>query len=828
MLYLKTEIDRESGGKNKEESMKKSRWMLVLLLSLVFALCVGTATVAMAAPVSEDPTDFTISYAQAEEGGDFFQRLPTGGQEQENAGTDTFDSKAGTYAVSKRGELKFGNVAGMYKDFVLEMTIDPGMVSEWSQLRIWFRVYDHYSWAGNCLSFSRTADGVTSVQFMTSGQDGSINYKSISDPYNYTQEGALQLRLVSKDAQAALFIGGKKVLATDQIAIGDIGYFDIESWDAAAVLSFPIKCTVGATAEDFLEEGTEPGGETGDKIVLEEGHYLADFENFQINAVDGTAEAENTIIDFNGTSEISVDVTTSKPIFSQSSNDGEKVIYFGSDFSAAPGSAATWGDFTLTTTLRANYMSNDWSWSKLMFRGQDNRSSATQITANATQRNCYKFNFKHNTVWLTKDVEGKETTIAAANVPFLKSQFFEVKIVAEGSYIACFIDGEKIMEVNDNSFASGIFGVCTWQTAYDVRAIEITEGVSAEDKNAALVKKCADLDIAGAGANFLDDWYMTSDTGAAEILRLVTVDGVRRLRSDVSSGLTTALFGDANLQDMWMTVKFSISDAENSGWIYRLLFRSNGWATNSYYVEVTAGGLSLVRSDDDVLTPLGAYSKAIAGDTEYKVDVTAKQGTIKVYLNDVLIIDAIDSGFGNNDFGKNMMGPAGITAWNTGYEVMQLGYVAFTGDEYTGSGQSDIDVTDPTLTITTADTAYVGDSVSVTYEVSDDKTPAAEISVSIAVEKDGQSVRVIAGKFKASETGEYLITVIATDAAGNAVSAKKTITVTEKPAGTDDGSTDDGAEGGCSSAVGSGVGIAAAALLLCVSAVVICTARKKQ
>ena len=245
-------------------------------------------------------------------------------------------------------------------------------------------------------------------------------------------------------------------------------------------------------------------------------------------------------------------------------------------------------------------------------------------------------------------------------------------------------------------------------------------------------------------------------------------------------------------------------------------------------VEVTAGGLSLVRSDDDVLTPLGAYSKAIAGDTEYKVDVTAKQGTIKVYLNDVLIIDAIDSGFGNNDFGKNMMGPAGITAWNTGYEVMQLGYVAFTGDEYTGSGQSDIDVTDPTLTITTADTAYVGDSVSVTYEVSDDKTPAAEISVSIAVEKDGQSVRVIAGKFKASETGEYLITVIATDAAGNAVPAEKTITVTEKPAGTDDGSTDDGAEGGCSSAVGSGVGIAAAALLLCVSAVVICTARKKQ
>lgn len=956
--------------------MKRAKTLLLLLLTLAFGLCMALATTAMA-NVTEDPTAFTITYEQAEGGGNFFDRRPA----SSSSWGDAFDSETSSFRVADRGELRFGNTNGMYKNFVLKMTVDPGMLNEWSQLRIWYRVYDQFNWAGTCISFRQTAEGVNTVQLMNSGEDGTNNYVALTEAATLTQSGPLELRLVSLETRAALFIGGEKVLETNQIKAGDIGYFDIETWDTQAKLYFPIECTLGATEDDFLEEGagdlkavqdaaiaeledyknpadyrapqqaaleaeiasgtaairqaedadgvaaalaaakakidaiktdaqlteeeealagaeleeaqtlaktqlenyvqlsayrpaqqeevtaaiaagktaideaTDAEGvaaalaaakanidkiktdaqlteeeEASSKVICEDGHYLANFENFALNDTDGTAEAQNTILDFNYTTAIANDVSTGKPLFSQTSNDGEKVIYFGSDFSAAPGSADTWDDFTLTVNLRASYLSNDWSWAKILFRAQDNRSSAAAITANATQRNCYKFNFKHNTVWLTKDVEGKETTIAAANVPFRNNTFYEVKIVAEGEYIACFIDGEKIMEVNDSSFTVGLFGVCTWQTAYAIRNIEIVDSVSAEDKNAALVEKCTDLDIAGSGFS-VEDWYTVSDAGSQDILRLVSVDGVRRLRNDVSSGQTTVLFGNADLQNVWMTVKFSISDAGNSGWLYRLLFRSNGWATNSYYVEVTAGGLSLVRCEDDAITALGAYSRAMAGDTEYKIDVTALNGAIKVYIDDVLVIDVNDTGFGNNAFGKLMMGPAGIVAWNTGYEVTQLGYTAFTGTEYSGNGQTDIDEEPPAVTITMPDTAAPG-TVTVSYEATDNNTPSESLTVRISVTKDGENVRVAGGKFNAAEEGEYVVTVTVTDAAGLTGSATKTITVsaaaqTPEDPGEGDGS---GGCGGCNSAAGIGAGALAVggAVLLALGALLAVRARRER
>lgn len=802
--------------------MKRAKTLLLLLLTLAFGLCLALATTAMAA-VSEDPTAFTITYEQAEGGGAFFDRRPVESSTWGNA----FDSETSSFQVANRGELRFGNTNGMYKNFVLKMTVDPGMLNQWSQLRIWYRVWEQFNWAGTCISFAQTAEGVNTVQLMNSGEDGTNNYVALTEAVTLTQSGPLELRLVSLETRAALFIGGEKVLETNQIKAGNVGYFDIETWDTHTQLYFPIECTLGATQDDFLEEG---GGEepTTSKVTYEDGHYLANFENFTVNNMDGTAEAADTILDFNYTTAIVNDVSTGKPLFSQTSNDGEKIIYFGSDFSAGPGSADTWDDFTLTVNLRASYLSNGWSWSKILFRAQDNRSSVTGITANATQRNCYKFNFKHNTVWLTKDVEGTETTIAAANVPFRNNTFYEVKIVAEGEYIACFIDGEKIMEVNDSSFTAGLFGVCTWQTAYAIRNIEIVDGVSAEDKNAALAEKCTDLDIAGSDFS-VEDWYTSSDAGSQDILRLVSVDGVRRLRNGVSSGQTTALFGNADLQNVWMTVKFSIADSGNSGWLYRLLFRSNGWATNSYYVEVTAGGLSLVRCEDDVITSLGAYSRAMAGDTEYKIDVTALNGAIKVYLDDVLVIDANDAGFGSNAFGKLMMGPAGIVAWNTGYDVTQLGYTAFTGTEYSGNGQPDIDEEPPAVTITMPDTAVPG-TVTVSYEATDNNTPSESLTVRISVTKDGENVRVAGGMFNAAEEGEYVVTVTVTDAAGLTGSATKTITVsaaaqTPEDPGEGDGS---GGCGGCNSAAGIGAGALAAggAVLLALGALLAVRARR--
>ena len=86
------------------------------------------------------------------------------------------------------------------------------------------------------------------------------------------------------------------------------------------------------------------------------------------------------------------------------------------------------------------------------------------------------------------------------------------------------------------------------------------------------------------------------------------------------------------------------------------------------------------------------------------------------------------------------------------------------------------DTTKPTVTITTPETAEVGEEVFVTYTASDDKSAANKMSAVVKVEKDGSEVTVTNNKFT-TEAGTYTITVTVTDEAGNSTTATSTLTV---------------------------------------------------
>lgn len=113
-------------------------------------------------------------------------------------------------------------------------------------------------------------------------------------------------------------------------------------------------------------------------------------------------------------------------------------------------------------------------------------------------------------------------------------------------------------------------------------------------------------------------------------------------------------------------------------------------------------------------------------------------------------------------------------------------YVDYLGEYYTEALDMlplYLDNVKPTVSITTATTAKVGDEITVAYTASDNKTEAADLTVEVTVTKGGNSVALSDNKFTAEE-GVYTVTVKVTDVAGNEATDVKQITVTKKAGGT--------------------------------------------
>ena len=88
----------------------------------------------------------------------------------------------------------------------------------------------------------------------------------------------------------------------------------------------------------------------------------------------------------------------------------------------------------------------------LMFRFQD-------------KDNYYRFswNMQLNQRRLVKNVGGVFTLLAADNVPYAMGQNYAVEIVAQGSQLEVWVDGERIFQISDGSIGQGSVAFYTWQ-----------------------------------------------------------------------------------------------------------------------------------------------------------------------------------------------------------------------------------------------------------------------------------------------------------------------------------------------------------------------------
>ena len=131
----------------------------------------------------------------------------------------------------------------------------------------------------------------------------------------------------------------------------------------------------------------------------------------------------------------------------------------------------------------------------------------------------------------------------------------------------------------------------------------------------------------------------------------------------------------------------------------------------------------------------------------------------------------------NLDLAPIVVGPASGTVYSTeGLQTVTISATDAAGNSATASVTFTIDKTPPTLTVTCPPEAPEGSPASCTITATDD---GGAPTLSWVVTRDGTWVAQGTGRtvaFPATAAGTYTVVVTATDAAGNAATARKTVT----------------------------------------------------
>lgn len=189
-----------------------------------------------------------------------------------------------------------------------------------------------------------------------------------------------------------------------------------------------------------------------------------------------------------------------------------------------------------------------------------------------------------------------------------------------------------------------------------------------------------------------------------------------------------------------------------------------------------------------------------------------------------IVIDLAASGV-TSAFGKIDIHSNGTSTGSFKLENIKLtGYKCEYYAEQLALLPAYLDTVDPTVSISTATTATVGDEITVAYTASDDITAAADLNVAVTVTKDGNAVTLTDNKFTAEE-GVYTVTVTVRDVAGN--EAYDTIQITVSAAA-NNGGDDTNPSKGLSAGAIAGIVIGCVAAVAIAGVAVFLVIRKKK
>jgi hypothetical protein len=242
----------------------------------------------------------------------------------------------------------------------------------------------------------------------------------------------------------------------------------------------------------------------------------------------------------------------------------------------------------------------------------------------------------NNTLLLRRMVNGTFTTLASADLPVALNRNYRVRIEAIGTRLRVFVDNRLLAEASDSSHARGQAGVMMFRTRADYDNVV----VSANPQTLL--------------ASF--DWDYTSDDTIWNWQSLgtwaINYPNSSYDQTDTGGGARAIVGLPIDNQVVHTRVRRAAAAGTNNWFGVAARYRD---ANNYYYVTLrNDNSISLRKLVNGAITELDSAPLTIASNSYYRIRFEAIDTQLRVYINDVLRLEATDASHASGRYGPVM------------------------------------------------------------------------------------------------------------------------------------------------------------------------------
>lgn len=239
----------------------------------------------------------------------------------------------------------------------------------------------------------------------------------------------------------------------------------------------------------------------------------------------------------------------------------------------------------------------------------------------------------NNTLLLRKMVNGAFTTLASAPLRITLNRSYRVRLEAIGTRLRVFVDGRLLAEASDSAIKQGLAGVTMFRTRADCDNVLVSS-----NPRTTLATYKFGFEESDSFANWetVGTWTENNVTGV--YAQTDTTSGARSI-----AGIAT--------DDQTISARLRrTGGAGSNNWLgLAARYRDSG---NYYYVTLRNNNtISLRKLVNNSITELDMAAFTVASGTWYRVRLEAMGTHLRVYVNDVLRLEATDASHATGRYG---------------------------------------------------------------------------------------------------------------------------------------------------------------------------------